>query len=260
MKDMPTPRSNDESLHVTPIAAPVRAQVVANLRSAILSGRFAPGERLIEALLCEMLQVSRTSLREALRQLEAERLITIKPFKGPAVAIMTVDDAKQIYEARALLEGHAAKLFADRATQHDVENMQQALEKFEAADKAGNALERIACTDEFYDVILRGCGNRMIMELLEGLHARVNFLRYRSMSSPSRANESAKEMRAMLTAIKAKSPAEAAQAARSHIRHARAAALKILEKQESPSEGVSGGVHPYRGGILEPAPKRLRKG
>ncbi len=102
MKDMPTPRSNDESLHVTPIAAPVRAQVVANLRSAILSGRFAPGERLIEALLCEMLQVSRTSLREALRQLEAERLITIKPFKGPAVAIMTVDDAKQIYEARAL--------------------------------------------------------------------------------------------------------------------------------------------------------------
>ncbi len=230
---MPTPRSGDEAFYVRPVAAPVRAQIVANLRSAILSGRFAPGERLIEGILCEMLHVSRPSLREALRQLEAERLITIKPYKGPAVAIMTVDDAKQIYEARALLEGHAAKLFADRATGHDVEQMQKALEKFEEANKAGNALARIACTDEFYDVFLRGCGNKMIMELLEGLHARVNFLRYRSMSSPSRADESAKEMRAMLTAIKIKSPAEAAQATRSHIRQARAAALKILEKQES---------------------------
>ncbi len=230
MKTSKVSASADDALYVTPVIAPVRAQVVANLRFAILSGRFAPGERLVETSLCEMLQVSRTSLREALRQLEAERLVTITPFKGPAVAVMTVEDAKQIYDVRALLEGYAAKQFADRATQQDVETMQRALEKFEEADKAGNAHGRIAYTDEFYEVLLRGCGNKMIMELLEGLHARVNFLRYRSMSSPSRGNESAKEMRAMLAAIKAKSPTEAAQAARNHIQRARAAALKMLEK------------------------------
>jgi GntR family transcriptional regulator, trigonelline degradation regulator len=221
---------NDDALYVTPVVAPVRAQVVANLRAAIVSGRFAPGERLVEASVCEALQVSRTSLREALRQLEAERLVTITPFKGPTVAVMTVADAEQIFEVRALLEGHAAELFAARATTRDIDIMQLALDKFEDADKTGNALGRITFTDEFYEVILRGCGNRIIMELLEGLHARVNFLRFRSMSSPERANESAKEMRAMLATIIAKAPAEAAQAARDHVRCARAAALKMLAK------------------------------
>ncbi|HWD15746.1 MAG TPA: GntR family transcriptional regulator, partial [Casimicrobiaceae bacterium] len=95
-------------MRVGPIAAPVRSQTVGNLRNAILTGRFAPGARLVEAELCRLLGVSRPSVREALRQLEAERLVVITPFKGPAVARIEWPEAEQIYEVRALLEGQAA--------------------------------------------------------------------------------------------------------------------------------------------------------
>lgn len=221
--DLPLP-----ALHIKPVTAPVRTQVLSNLREAILSGRLAPGERLVETSLCELLQVSRTSLREALRQLEAERLVTITPFRGPAVAVMTATDAEQVYEIRGLLEGHAAELFAARASASDLAAMQGALAQFEAAVKAGDGLARIAHTDAFYEVMLQGCGNRIVVEMLEGLHARVNFLRFRSMSSPQRSSESLKEMRDMLAAFKAKAPAGASQAARNHVRRARDAALKVL--------------------------------
>lgn len=213
---------------VTPVAAPVRAQVVANLRAAILSGQLRPGERLVETTLSEALQVSRTSLREALRQLEAERLVTITPFKGPTVAVMTPDDAEQIYEVRALLEGHAAELFAGRATGEQLAAMKAALLGFKAAVAAGDAAARIATTDQFFDVLLQGCGNRVIAEVLEGLHARVNFLRARSMSTPDRARQSLKEMQAMLAAFRARQADDAARATRLHVRRARDVAIKVL--------------------------------
>jgi DNA-binding GntR family transcriptional regulator len=213
---------------VTPVIAPVRTQVVANLRAAIVSGRLRPGERLVETTLSEALQVSRTSLREALRQLEAERLVTITPFKGPTVAVMTPDDAREIYEVRALLEGHAAELFAGRATAEQIAAMKAALAGFKAAVAAADAAARIATTDEFFDVLLQGCGNRVIAEVLEGLHARVNFLRARSMSTPDRARESLKEMQAMLAAFKAHHAGDAARATRLHVRRARDVAIKVL--------------------------------
>lgn len=227
-KSSPAAAATPRLLNVTPVVAPVRTQVVARLREAILSGHFSPGERLVETTLCDQLQVSRTSLREALRQLEAERLVTITPFRGPAVAQMTAEDADQIYEIRALLEGHAAELFAARAKPQDFAEMELALRRFEAAVKSGDSKGRIQHTDAFYEVLLEGCGNRIVVEVLGGLHDRVNFLRYRSMSSPERSAESLREMRDMLAAFKARAPAEAAQAARGHVRRARDVALKVL--------------------------------
>jgi DNA-binding GntR family transcriptional regulator len=213
---------------VTPVVAPVRAQVVANLRAAILAGQLRPGERLVETTLSETLQVSRTSLREALRQLEAERLVTITPFKGPAVAVMTPGDAEQIYDVRALLESHAAELFAKRAGAEQLAAMKTALAAFKAAVAVGDAVARIATTDEFFDVMLQGCGNRVISEVLEGLHARVNFLRARSMSMPERARQSLKEMEAMLAAFRSRDAKKAARAAHLHVRRAREVAMKVL--------------------------------
>jgi len=226
---VPTP----QSFTVTPVVAPVRAQVVANLRAAILSGQLRPGERLVETTLSETLQVSRTSLREALRQLEAERLVTIAPFKGPTVAVMTPEDATHIYEVRALLEGHAAELFAGRATAGQIATMKTALAGFKAAVAAGDAVARIEATDAFFDVMLKGCGNHVVAEVLEGLHARVNFLRARSMSTPNRARESLKEMQAMLAAFKARDPVEARLATRLHVQRARDVAIGVLSAAES---------------------------
>ena len=92
----------------------VQQITVEKLRGAILSGMFKPGERLLEAQLCEMLGVSRPSVREALRSLEAERLVTLVPNKGPHIPIVTWEQATEIYQVRALLESEAAARAAGR--------------------------------------------------------------------------------------------------------------------------------------------------
>jgi DNA-binding GntR family transcriptional regulator len=216
-------------MRVAYVAAPVRSQTVENLRDAILAGRFAPGERLVEADLCRLLGVSRPSVREALRQLEAERLVVITPFKGPAVARIEWQEARQIYEVRALLEAQAGFLFADRASKEQVAAMEDALKRFERAVRQDDAAGRLVSTDAFYRVMLDGCGNRVIADLLTGLNARINFLRARSMSQQGRSKESARELRRILSAIAARDPEKARSACSDHVARAATAAKASFE-------------------------------
>src|ERR1700754_1197613 len=93
-------------------ASVLRHSVTESIRNAILLGRFKGGERLPERALCEMTGVSRTLVREALRQLESEGLITVLPHRGPVVASLSVKQAEGIYQVRIELEGLACQLFA----------------------------------------------------------------------------------------------------------------------------------------------------
>jgi DNA-binding GntR family transcriptional regulator len=205
-------------MKVVPISAPVRSQVISSLRDAILQGRFQPGQKLVEADLCELMGVSRPSVREALRQLEAEKLVVITPFRGPAVARIDWAEASQIYEVRALLEGQAAFLFAQRVTDANLEAMEAALRAFQAAARRGDEAGRLHSTEEFYGVMLDHCGNKVIRDLLAGLHARINFLRARSMSRTGRAKQSGAEMQRIFEALQARNPKKAQQACIEHVR------------------------------------------
>jgi len=211
----------------------VYAQAVGKLRDAILSGHFKPGQRLTELDLCEQMQVSRPSVREALRRLEAEKLITTIPNRGPFVAEITWQEAREIYQVRAILEGEAAALFARRATVAEKREMTQALAAFAAADAADDAIGRLTSTSHFYEVILRGCGNGVIQDLLQGLVARINFLRARSMSRPGRTRQSATELRRILKAIEKKDSAGARAAAVDHVHSACAAAEAVFEPRKA---------------------------
>lgn len=204
--------------------APVRTRVLRSLREAIISGELPPGYRLVEVDLCERLGVSRPSVREALRQLEAERLVRITPYKGPSVASIDWREASEIYEVRVLLEGHAAYLFAERANSRSLSELREALEAFEAAVREGDPAGMLTATALFYDVILRGCENQTIAEVLTGLLARINLLRSRSMSLHGRSKYSAKELRAIYLAIKRGDPQGSREAAVQHVRNAQAAA------------------------------------
>ncbi len=198
----------------------VQLQTTNKLRDAILAGHFKPGDRLIEADLCEMMHVSRTSVREALRHLAAEKLITTVPNKGPSVTEISWPEAEHIYSVRAMLEGEAAALMATRATRDDIRRMKQALDAFEDADARNDPIGRLETTDSFYEVILGGCGNPILRELVDGLHARINFLRGRSMSRRGRGKNSSKEMRRILSAIERKDAAKARSEAIAHVRSA----------------------------------------
>jgi len=211
----------------------VYAQAVGKLRDAILSGHFKPGQRLVELDLCEQMQVSRASVREALRRLEAEKLITTVPNRGPFVAEITWDEAREIYQVRALLEGEAAALFAKRATAAEKREMAQALASFVAADEENDVIGRLTSTSRFYEVILRSCGNSVIRDLLQGLVARINFLRARSMSRAGRPRHSASELRRILKAIEKNDPTAARAAAVEHVNAACAAAKAVFEPRRA---------------------------
>ena len=207
----------------------IQQQAAEKLRNAIIEGVFKPGERLVELELCEMLGVSRPSIREALRNLEAERLVDIIPNRGPQIPVLTWEHASEIYQVRALLEGEAASIAARKATPADLKMMRASLAAFGKAVRARDMKGEVASTADFYSHILRLCGNRIIEETLAGLLARINFLRERSMSLPGRPKVSLQEMKAILEAIEAGNGNAARSAAIKHVENAHRTAKAAYE-------------------------------
>lgn len=211
----------------------LRDQVVQTLREAITSGRFKPGEKLVERELCEQLDISRTSLREALRQLEAEKLITNKLHRGPAVAVMSLSQARDLYAIRALLESYAVGEFAQRASDAQIEQLGQTVERLHDAAASQDKNKLLLAKADFYEVILAGCGNELVKEMLIGMLSRITLLRSTSFSRPERLRQSLKEISELFTLIKRRDAGAAQEAARLHIIHAQEAALAVMKEQET---------------------------
>lgn len=209
---------------------PVRELAADALRQAIIRGDLLPGERLVEPELSKRMGVSRPSIREALSQLAAEKLVTIVPNKGPSVANITWKEAQEIYHVRSLMEGEAAYLFAGCARKEDLAGMRKALKDFERAIASDDASRLVSSTAAFYSVMLNGCGNSIIAEVLGGLNARVGVLRARSMSRPGRAPHSLAEMTAMLKRLENGDAEGARAAAHTHVRAAAAAARESFDQ------------------------------
>jgi DNA-binding GntR family transcriptional regulator len=224
-------RADLPSLRVQRVRVTLRQQVLELLRNAILEGRFKPGERLVERELCELTGVSRTSVREALRHLESEGLVANVPNKGPTVATVSEDDAREIYEVREALEALAGRLFAERGTARQVDALQGALDRLAQAFAQNDLRLVVAETTQFYDVFLDGCGNSLIRDMIRSLQARVIFLRATSIAQPGRAPGSLTEMEHIVQAIRRRDPDGAEAACRDHVRRARAAAFEMLRRR-----------------------------
>lgn len=230
--------SVDDQMELRVSVQTVRQQAAEKLRAAILAGLFKPGDRLVETDLCTRLGVSRPSLREALRSLEAEGLINIIPNRGPQIPVLTWKQAEEIYQVRALLEGEAAALCAKKAKREHIEGMRAALLGFEQAVRDDDSAKRLSTTAEFYRMMQEGAGNGLIDELLQRLVARINFLRAQSMSRVGRAKFSLREMRAIFQAISRGDSKAARGAAEIHVKNASAAARVTFETQAVATRGT----------------------
>lgn len=206
-----------------------RQQVERHLREMILNGHYAPGEKLIERELCEQMGVSRPSLREALRLLEAEKLIHIFPHRGPVVASISADEARDLYAMRALLESHAAQEFARLASPEQVQALSATVDRLHITGEQGDRMALLATKTEFYNVLIEGCGNKLIGEVLLGLLSRVNLLRAASFSSADRLPKSLQEIDDLMDAIREHDPERARLLAHAHILNAQRAALARLD-------------------------------
>lgn len=137
------------------VAAPLREQVIDALRAAILDFTLPPGQRLVERELIEQLGVSRTTVREALRQLTSEGLITVVPQKGAMVASPTFEEAEELYEARLRLEGLIVRRFVERAAPSQIIRLAAAAEGFAEAAAGEDALAILDAVDAYYASTLR---------------------------------------------------------------------------------------------------------
>jgi DNA-binding GntR family transcriptional regulator len=218
----------DLSMRVVTIAAPVRTQVVESLREAITDGRLAPGRRLVEKDLCNMLGVSRPSVREALRALEVEGLISSIPNRGPVVTELSAADAASIYEVRGALESLAAELFAVNASNDDIADLEQATRRLEAAYDTGDVRQMIIDKRAFYEVIFHGSNNKIIPEVLRTMNARITRLRAVGLASPERREASRKEIRQLVDALTRRDRIAAAAVSRVHVEQAARIALASL--------------------------------
>ncbi|MBX6721674.1 MAG: GntR family transcriptional regulator [Dactylosporangium sp.] len=218
------------ALRVERTPALIRSQVLENLRQAIITRRLAPGQRLIERELVELTGVSRTSVREALRELAAEGLVTAIPNKGTVVASVSAEEARQLYQVRSVLEGLAGRLFVENASAAQRRALVRALERIERQAAKGASI--LAAKDAFYDVLFEGGGNAALRSLVGTLHARVSVLRSLSLSVPGRLEHSIKELHAIVDAIQANDADAAAAACARHVEEAGRAGLLALSEQD----------------------------
>jgi DNA-binding GntR family transcriptional regulator len=223
----------DDDLQITPRAATLRNMVENRLRAAIISGRFKPGQRLVERELCDLIAVSRPSIREAMRQLEAEGLVVSQPYRGPAVAMVSVEEARQLYAVRALLEGFAGEQFARRGQPAELAALTEAVERLEAVVAAGaEPTALIEAKTHFYAVLMDGADNVFVRQSLGMLHNRVTLLRLTSMGQPGRLQRSMAEIRQIHDAIQARDAAAAKLACERHVAAATEVALAVLARPD----------------------------
>lgn len=212
-------------MKVTRVFAPVRAQAVEAIRADIISGALAPGQRLVERELCEQLDVSRNTLREACRQLEAEGFLVLPPHKGPTVARLTDEEARAIYEVREALECFAVRRFVERASDEQAAKLTEATSKVEAAHEAGEVSQMLEAKNHFYDVLYSGAGNEILHNQAQLLHGRLAQLRSRSLSHDGRPRASIEEIKQVVAKINERDADAASALWRQHIHNAAATAL-----------------------------------
>ena len=147
----------------------LREQILSTIRGAIVNGQIRPGTRIMEPELAERFGISRTPIREAIRQLESEGLISVIPRKGAIVASISPQDISNFFDLKMILEGHAARLAAKNLTENDLMKMERVNRQIEAASTKKNLSRVLDLHNEFHEIFLRACGNDKLHAIVQNL-------------------------------------------------------------------------------------------
>lgn len=177
------------------------AKVYTALRNAILDGKLPQGTALTEAAVAKEYSVSRTPVREALRQLEQVRLVTITPNKGAIVDGITKNDIDDIYAVRLKLEGYAAERAAENATDEDIRRMSEIIDLTTFYCEHSDIEQLKSMDGRFHEYIYELSGNRTLNNILSDLHESIIRFRGNSMRRAGRTVQTIKEHRDILNAI-----------------------------------------------------------
>lgn len=213
------------------------------LKTAIETRALVPGRRMREAELAEWLGISRTPVRDALKQLESDGLLVAAPRRGLVVAALDQQQVTEIYAVRCVLEGLAARDAAQQASAAEIAALEDILDReTRTPDIDGAMLARL--NHAFHDRIYRMARNRYLLQVLSALESSLALLPGTTYDHPGRAATALVEHRAIVVAIAAHDADAAESAARVHIQAAERIRLFMLL---SPADGGMGGPETARG-------------
>lgn len=226
----------DSAIRIERPSKTLRELALEKVRDAIISGHFKPGARLVERDLCAQLGVSRTVVREVLRHLESEGLVSNVVNRGPMVAQLDLEEARQIYEIRGALEGMAARLCAERGDPVIVAELEAALKGIREAYRCNNMDAVLAETTRFYHSLFNRIGRHIAWDVVKLMTVRINHLRSMTIRTSGRSGTGPDEMDRILDAIRRGDGPGAYQAAQDHVASAAAIAELVLAPQQDRSD------------------------
>lgn len=193
------------------------AQVEERIREAILRQILKPGERIDQNKLAEELQVSMAPIREALKGLEAEGLVTIQPRRGAFVVEVSISDMDELYFTRQLIEGEALYQAVPHLTEADFTALQEMITAMRRATEANEINTYIALNRRFHLRMYSALGNQHLLQVIKMLWERSELYRYRYMFMTRDTERIHQEHEAILAACRQRDQALAKERARQHI-------------------------------------------
>lgn len=206
----------------------LRGRVFHKIREDILRGRYKQNEPIKELKISKEIGVSRTPVREALRQLELEGLVTIIPNKGAVVSCINAKDIADIYEIRSLIEGLSAKWATSNITDEQLNQLEEIVFLSEFHLEKGHIEQLYELDNRFHDILYEASKSKILKHVLSDFHHYVQRVRKTSLSSAERAKKSISEHKAILNALRKGNAEEANTLTNNHVKNT---SKNVIEKK-----------------------------
>lgn len=194
-------------------------QLIDRLRSMLVEGDIAPGEKIAEKALCAAFDVSRTPLREALKVLAREGLVILTPNRGATAAPLTRADLDEVFPVMGALEALAGELAAARATDAEIAGIENAHQAMRRHFETGDRPPYFAANQQIHDAIVKAARNPTLVEMQKTLSGRIRRARYAANIAPDRWAEAMEEHEEILAALKARDGARLSAILKLHLEH-----------------------------------------
>lgn len=211
---------------------PLRDVVFNTLRQSILTGELRPGERLMEIHLADKLGVSRTPIREAIRMLELEGLVTMIPRRGAEVAQITEKNLREVLEVRGALDALAVELACERITQEELEQLKKACDHFEEETKKGSANQVAQADVALHDIILKASRNEKLVQMIGNFSQQMYRYRLEYVKDEAHYEMLILEHQRIYEAIRDRDKERGAEAIRTHIDNQEKAVIRMITERK----------------------------
>jgi len=208
----------------------LKEEVLSRVKEFIMKGRYVPGQRIVIDTLAKELGVSVTPVREALHHLAAEGLVSVEPRKGFTVKKWEPKEIEDLLYLRMYLEKLATRLFIERASERDIEELSMIVKQMDSAVQCSDLEALTMFNSQFHNKIVQGSGNEELHKIMESLSAKLHRVRILSLSYPGRMEQSCIEHKAIFDAIKERNVISAEKAVEEHIKNVMTTLLKRVQE------------------------------